>query len=418
MAIRGVARTLAPDAHAAEATAFLLTLAQALHAGSLPADAIEARLAGVARGLGLDVEVAALQTFLIAEVRNHSLPQVAIRRIPVSGHWNLRRLTALTALCQGLEDGRVSLDEGRAHLANILGAPAAFPKRVVTIAYVLYGAVVAVRVGGALMEMLVGALVGLVVALLHFGALSSRTVDLQKSFLAALCGTLVALAMAPVLPPFDVARAVFGGITLLVPAMVIVLGTHEIVSESVEAGITRLAYGLLRLLMMVFGVTAAAKLWSLGSVLPTRLDAQVLPAVVTLALVVAGGVALVVCLQGRARDVPWMVLAVLLAYAAQEAAKLVVGGRGSAFAAALIVGVAAQLFARWPGHFAATILVPGFLQLVPGFLGTQAVLGLLDPVSSGGAAGFFDVFLVALQLVTGLVVAELIVPTPWLRRTA
>ena len=79
----------------------------------------------------------------------------------------------------------------------------------------------------------------------------------------------------------------------------------------------------------------------------------------------------------------------------------------SAFVSALIIGLVAQLYARWPRHFPATILVPGFLQLAVGFLGPDATMGLPDPRRSTTDA---------LQLVAGIAVAELLAGPSWLRR--
>jgi len=391
----------------AEATALLLTLGQALHLTSFPTDVIEERLAAIAHALDVEVEVFALQSFLATEVRANGTPRVALRRIPASYSWNLRRVAALAALCDGLASRAIPSVEARARLGNILSARTSYPKPLVILAYGVYGAAVAARVGGASLEMLAAAIVGLGAGAIHFGTLRYRTIDLQKSFLAALCASLGVFALSRVLPPFDLARALFGGLTLLLPAMSLAIGTREVVSESVESGLARLGYGLLGFLMLAFGITAAVKLWSLFGALPRRADAAPLPVAVILVAVAVGGAALVLCLHGRSRDLPWIAGAALFAYGVQEATKVVFEERGSPFVSALAVGIVGQLYARWPGHFAATIMIPGLLQLASGFLGTEAVLGLLDPTGAGDGSRFFDVLLVALQLVTGLAVPEL-----------
>jgi uncharacterized membrane protein YjjP (DUF1212 family) len=396
----------AESARVAEATALLLTLGQALHLASFPADVIEERLAAVARGLDVPIEVFTLRSFLAIGGRANRRPRVAIRRITASHHWNLRRVAGLAALCEGLASRAIPLAEARARLGHLLAARSSYPKPLVTVACGVYSAAIAARVGGAPLEMLAAALAGLVAGAIHVGTLRSRTVDLQKSFLSALCGSVGVFALSLVLPPFDVVSAVFGGITLLVPVMALAYGARQVVRESIESGLARLGSGLLRFLMVAFGVTAAAKLWSLFGALPSRADATPLPAAVILVAVTIGGAALVLCLHGRARDLPWIAGAALFAYAVQETTELFFEG-GSPFLSAVAVGIAGQLHGRWPGHFAATIVIPGLLQLVPGFLGTAAIVGLLDPTATDGR-GCLDVVLVALQLVIGLALAELV----------
>jgi uncharacterized membrane protein YjjP (DUF1212 family)/uncharacterized membrane protein YjjB (DUF3815 family) len=385
----------------------LLDLGQALHAAALPSDIVERRLRAAARGLGTRAQVLVLQGFIAVQTGPGPAGAVELRRISFDTHWNLRRLEALVGLCASLARGERGLTEGRAELERILHEPLAYAKGLVVLAYGVYGAAVAVRVGGGLMEALVGGLVGLVAGGLHFGTLAYGPVDLQKSFLAGLVGSLAALALSLVLPPFDTGRAVFGGMTLMVPAMVLTIGTHELASDALESGVARLAYGLLRFLMLAIGIAGAVKLWMFAAVLPVHVAAAPLPWPAALAVVAIGGAALTVCLQGRSRDVLWMAGAAVFAYGAQALTRALFGGDGSPLVAALLLGVAANLQAR-AGRLPAVVLVPGLLQLAPGFLGSEAVMGLLG--RGGGPSGphLVDVLMTALQLVMGLVLAEVL----------
>jgi uncharacterized membrane protein YjjB (DUF3815 family) len=125
---------------------------------------------------------------------------------------------------------------------------------------------------------------------------------------------------------------------------------------------------------------------------------------------VVGGVALVPCLKARPRDTPWIVASVILAWATLELTKVQAGGRGGPFVTALVLGIAAMLYGRLPGKNAITVLFPGLLQIAPGFLGTRAVMAALRSSSAGGATeSFFDVLIVAVQLVLGILVASVVV---------
>jgi uncharacterized membrane protein YjjP (DUF1212 family) len=398
------------EARRVAATNLLVDLGAALHGSSLPASLVEQRVRGVARALGVHADIFVLQGFLCVETEGGPVERVELRRIDFDTHWNLHRTHELYDLCASLVAGERGVTTGREELDRILAEPRRFGKWLVVVAYGVYGLAVAARVGGGTLEALAGGIIGLVAGVIHYATTRSKSVDLQKSFLGALVGALVAFGLRAVLPAFDAGRALFGGITLLVPAMVLTIGTYELANDALESGVARLAYGLLRFLMLGFGIAVALRLFPLVAPLPSRVVSSPLPHVATLLLVAVGGAALTVCLQGRRRDLPWMAGAALFAFGVQELTKVIFGGHGSPMLSAFLLGVAGDLYARLTDGIPATIVIPGLLQLAPGFLGTEAVFNLL--AGSGGAnldqARLFDLFMTALQLVTGLLIADVL----------
>jgi uncharacterized membrane protein YjjP (DUF1212 family) len=392
------------------ATKLLVDLGAALHWSAVPASTVETRVRAVAQALGVRADVFVLQGFLCVETEGAPVERVELRRIDFDTHWNIARIHELYDLCTSLVRGERGVTSGRAELDRILAEPRPYKKWLVVLAYGVYGLAVAARVGGGAVEALAGALVGLVAGVIHYATVLYKSVDLQKSFVGALAGALVAFALRAVLPPFDVSRALFGGITLLVPAMVLTIGTYELANDALESGVARLAYALLRFLMLGFGLAVAIRVFPFVAPLPSRVISSPLPRVVTLLLVAIGGAFLTFCLQGRKRDLPWMALAAVFAFGAQELTKALFGGRGSPMLSAFLLGVAANLYARLTGKIPATFVIPGLLQLAPGFLGTEAVFNAL--AGAGGPsldqARLFDVFMTALELVTGLLLADIL----------
>src|SRR5579871_1842760 len=388
--------------------ALLGELARALHQATLPADAVEERVAAIARQLGVEGEIFTLQSFLAMELHAGGETRAVVGRMSFDTHWNLTRMTALIALSDRLAAGNVSVAEARRELAAIPHRPNPYPNALVVLAYAVYGAAVAARIGGGLREMLVAGVVGLVAGVVHYGTLESNTVDLQKSFLTALLGSLGAFLFGQLLT-FDEPRALFGGITLLVPAMVVTVGVHELASEALESGVARLAYGLLRFAMMAAGIAAAITLTSFAT-WPPSVAATALPPLAALVAVGVGGLALIFCLQAPARDGLAIVVAALVAYGAQEVTKRLVGEHGAPVASAFALGAVAYLHARATGRAAPLMIVPGLLQLAPGFMGTKTILHLLDPGASMArdADGFLQMFVVALQLGLGILIADLL----------
>ncbi len=404
-----------------EASRFLLDLARALHLAYQPSLLVEERVRRAAKAWGLKAEVFTVQSLAMTQVVPPHRAPADFARVPFNPHWNLGRAAALLQLTDDIAEGNVGLKEARLALDRIVSARSPYPKWLVLLAYGVYGAAVAARVGGAWLEMLAALLVGIVAGLIHFGTLRSQRVDLQKSFLAAFLGTLMAFGLRYVLPPFDVVEALFGGAVLLVPAMVVTLGSFELASESVEAGLTRLAYGLLRFLMIGVGIIVASTMWRFLGPLPAYSDVHTLSPPVTFLLLTVGGVALAICMAGRPRDLVGIVGGVLLAYGTQEGMKAVLGEQGSPMVAAFVLGMAGLLYGRGRQRMPMTVIMPGLLQLAPGFMGTKAIIALLGMGRPGtDDARLFDVLLVALQLVLGLVFATLVVPprTPVERESA
>ncbi|NTX33897.1 threonine/serine exporter family protein [Myxococcus sp. CA051A] len=385
--------------------ALLLDLARALHLSYVPSFGVENRVKKAARAWGLEVEVFTLQTLALTEVRSGASRRVDFQRLPFNPHWNLTRAASLLLLSESIARGKRTVAEARAELDRIMAPHQLHPEWLVYLAYGVYGAAVAARVGGGWWELVAALVVGVLAGGIHFGTLKSERLDLQKSFLAAFLGTLLAFGLTFVLPTFDAARALFGGVTLLVPAMVVTLGSAELVGESVEAGISRLTYGLLRFLMLAVGIGAAGTLWRLFGPLPVQMHANALPDAVVLVIIAVGGLALTLCMSARRRDTPWIVGAVLLAWGVQELTKGVFGDKGSPLISAFVLGVAGQLYSRLPERLPSTIIMPGLLQLAPGFVGTRAILALLGVPGQGDDARVFQMLLVALQLVMGLMFA-------------
>jgi uncharacterized membrane protein YjjP (DUF1212 family) len=398
------------NGHDSELAGVLGDVAAGLHGVSMPADVVEQELHAIADRQGVPVESLILESRLELQVGKGPGSEVVLRSIEYDPGWNLRRLSDLQGVVSRLRGKGVAthadLAAARREIAAIVSRPPSFSAVAVALGYAVYGGAVAARVRGGWLEVAVGVVAGLVAGAVHYGSTRSRQLDLLQSFTGALAGTLVAYLLGFVLPPFDHARAIFGGMSLLVPAMVVVIGTGEIVHEALESGVLRLAYGLLRFLMIGAGIAAAVKVYMLFGPVPAVVTPVPLPMPIVLALLVAGGAALTVCLQGRWRDTPWMVAGVLLAFGSHELTKLIFRPDGSAFLATFLLGAVAVVQYRLGGRLPAILIIPGFLQIAPGFLGSEAVLALLRPGAKASVHTFFDVMLLALQLVTGLLVAE------------
>ena len=80
------------------------------------------------------------------------------------------------------------------------------------------------------------------------------------------------------------------------------------------------------------------------------------------------------------------------------------------FVGALVVGAASNLYARFLNRPATVILVPGILLLVPGSIGFRSLASLLDREVVLGVETAFRMVLMAVALVAGMLVSNVIAP--------
>jgi uncharacterized membrane protein YjjB (DUF3815 family) len=127
-----------------------------------------------------------------------------------------------------------------------------------------------------------------------------------------------------------------------------------------------------------------------------------------IALVVAAfGVAIVV--QAKRRAFGWILAACVAGYAGSRAGTAWLGGPMGVLVGALALGVLANVYARWLDRPAQVVLVPAVLLLVPGSMGFRGMSSLLDKDTLTGVEILFAMFVVAIAIVAGLLVANAIV---------
>ena len=174
-----------------------------------------------------------------------------------------------------------------------------------------------------------------------------------------------------------------------------------------------MAGSLVTFLGLVLGVTLAWRLFDFRRpAVPT--DAIIWLPVGTmasylLALAVAP-FALANLFQARVKE--WLVIA-LVTWAGASATVAVTqlqSVQSGAFAGALAVGIASNLYARLLDRPASVVQMPATLMLVPGSLGYKSLTAFAENKQAEGIEIGFNMSFVAIAIVGGLLTANLIVP--------
>jgi uncharacterized membrane protein YjjB (DUF3815 family) len=130
-----------------------------------------------------------------------------------------------------------------------------------------------------------------------------------------------------------------------------------------------------------------------------------------LLFVLTAGVAYVFRLRVEWRDVVWVLLACVIAAFAAQIGVASLGSQLGAFLAALVVGLASNLFALVVKRPAAVMQVPGLILLVPGSIGFQSFKELFSSQTVIGVQSAFQMFVTTTALVYGIFVANLLFPS-------
>lgn len=387
-----------------ERSQLVLSLARVLHQSGIPAHRLEELLERLAGQLGMEGQFYCTPTAIIASFggeRTH-LMRVAPGSIDLAKQ---RRIDALVAeILQGSLDARHALEM----VQEIQGAPPRHGPPATVVAFGAASSGVAAVLGGAPVDILAAGIAGLLVGLLAL--LAARSLPFLRVFeaVAALCATAIALSAQALWPSANAMTVMMAGLIVLIPGLTLTVALTELATDNLVAGTARLASAAVVFIKLGFGVAVGVTLAdSLGMAFTLRTSAGVPLWVEPLAIVVVG-VALTVLFRAAWGDMFWVLLGCAVATAGAKVGIALLGPQLGAFAGALLVGVLSNLVARWRKQPGSLTLIPGVLLLVPGSLGFRSFTALLREDVSSGIEGAFTMFLIAISLVAGLLMANLL----------
>ncbi|MEZ4365171.1 MAG: threonine/serine exporter family protein [Kofleriaceae bacterium] len=402
------ATTFADDDRAA--IRFILRLARALHRYGTPSHRLEDALAVVARQLGVTAEVFTTPTTLILSFGEPAALRTRMLRVEGAG-LDVGRLAAVDALASDVIARRISPDEGLARIDAIEAAPAIYGRITTIAANVVSAGAFAVFFGGALADVIAAAVIGLVVGLLGLvmqrSSNQARVYEVSAAGLAAFAAVALA-ARWPVNPSLVTVAALL----VLLPGMTLTTAMTELATRNLIAGTARMMSAVIVLLQLVVGVALGQRLAQAVFVVHATVPAP-LPAWAPWVALAASAVAMTVVVQAQPRALGWIVAACALGYVGTHAGTEWLGGTGDPLGdqlgvavGAFALGVLANAYARWLDRPAQVVLVPATILLVPGSMGLRGMTSLLDRHTLTGVDTMFAMFVTAMAIVGGLLLAN------------
>lgn len=393
-----------------EEIAFLVRLARALHVYGTPAHRLEEALTSVARRLGLVGQFFSTPTSVFAAFGPDGDQRMVLARVE-PGDVHLEKLSRLDDLLERFVAGDLDLAAAQRELAEVVDAPSRYGPVLSTLAYALVSASAARFFGGGAADVVLAAVVGLTIGLAARAAArfqaANRLLEIFAATLASGVAGVVAAETGAVAPFVVTVSALI----VLLPGLTLTVAMNELATRHLVSGSSRLAGAGLVFVTLAFGVALGGRgAELLAGAAPLAALPQALPWWTEGVALVLSALGLTVLFQARPRDLGWLLLAGAVALAGGREGTRLLGPELGAFLGAVLVGLGGNLFARLRSRPAAVVQLPGLMLLVPGSLGFRSLASLLDRQTLSGVQTAFSMLLVAVGVVTGLLVANALLP--------
>lgn len=388
---------------------FVLRLGRSLHTSGYAAHRLEEALELTSDRLGLQAQFFSMPTSIMVSFGPQDDQRTFLIRVE-PGESNLGKLAQTDEVTREVLHGQLTPLEGSRRLEAIELAPAPYPAWLTTAAFAIASGSSARFLGGGWHEMVAGLGIGLAIGLLSL--VTSRIAGLNRVFepVAALTASLLAATVAWAGFPISVFIATLAGVIVLIPGLMLTTAMTEISTRHLASGTSRLMGAIVLLLGITFGIALGSKVavLALGRITSTRIIP--LPEWTLFVAVVVSALAFIVLLKAERRDAPWIVAAGGLAIVGARFGGDTLGPELGAFVGALAVGIGSNWYARLTNRSSQIVLVPGLLMLVPGSIGLRSLTSLLDKDVIVGVEGAFRMVLVAVSLVAGILIAQIVSP--------
>ncbi len=379
-------------------------LAVAMVAAGQPVHEIDEDLARVGARFGYPaVQVAAGPTTVVLALGPGEPATVET----VSGGLRLDQAAEVRLIRRQLLIDEIDRDQALRRLTSLRGRPERYPRWLSAVAWVLASVGIALILQpGAVNVALTAVASVLVLALARLSSRVRALATLLPSVAAFVTGCVVFAAgsagfidgaLRTLLPP----------LAILLPGALLVTGLSEIAAGAMVAGVSRVGYGTVQLLLFVLGILAAAALLhvppqTLSNIRVDDLGWWSLP--VGLLSISVG-----LCLMESVRLalMPWVMVVLVAAFAAQVFGQQLYGAPLGGFLGAVVASLGASTVELVrPQLPRLVVFLPAFWMLVPGSLG---LLSVTELALDRGGSGFVVVELIgaiALGLLVGSVLAR------------
>jgi len=387
---------------------FVVKLARALHRYGYTAPAVEDALGAVCRRLGIEGEFFATPTAIFASLNVGAHNETFLIRV-APGNVNLDKLSRLDRLAHHVADGVIAPAEAAREIDAIRATPPRYRGKTTVVAAVVASACSALFFGGGWREVVVCGVIGCITGFLSLIARRDARFQLVEP-IAAFCAGIIACAAAVWIPPVSIFIATCSGLIILLPGLAVTTAISELATKHLASGTARMMWALIVFLTLGFGLAVGLKLGMVAFDPNLAATSLPLPTWTLVAALILAPLGFMARFQAHPRDAVAIIAICVLAFVCSRVGAETMGIANGAFAGALAVGVASGLYSRWRAQPALVTSTVGIIMLVPGSVGFRSITDMLskDPVT--GIQTALTMVITAVAIVTGLLLARMIVP--------
>jgi uncharacterized membrane protein YjjP (DUF1212 family) len=390
------------------AIGFVLALGRALHRYGTPAHRLEQGLQNCCDRLGLEAELFTTPTTIIMSFGRPTELRTRMMRVE-GGELDMGKLASVDQLAEDVAAHRMSPADGVIELDKIIKAPSQFNRPTGTLMGGITAASLAVFFGGGIEDVAAAGAIGLVLGLLI--QYLARSIDQARvlELVSAAFAAFAAAVGAAFWPSIDPSLVTVASLVILLPGMSLTVAMTELATRNLMSGTARLVSAIIVLLELVVGVALGEQLAHAVVHIPPNSPISLPEWTRWLALITSSfGIAVVV--QAKWKQIGWIVGACTIGYVGSRSGTAWLGSQMGVLVGAFALGVVSNLYARYMDRPAMVVQVPAVFLLVPGSLGFRGMSSLLDHDTMSGVETMFAMFVVALAIASGLLIASAVVP--------
>lgn len=301
--------------------------------------------------------------------------------------------------------GRVDPEEGLRRLNQTLRRPARFGEIGAIVGHAVLAVGLSMILAPYLLNMAMAALLGAAVGALKVFSGGRTLLAAPLSVVAAsMVSLLVFFAILKGVPiaPLD---ALVPPLVTFLPGAMLTFGMVELAYGDMVSGASRLITGFVQLVLLTFGLAVGALLLGGGAegLVPAAIDHGWTPWAPVVGVLIFG-VGVFLHFSAPPNALPWMLLVLLVTFAAQRLAGSMLGSELSGFFGTLVATPLVYLIQqRFRGPPSMVTFLPAFWILVPGSLGLLSVTTMLSD-RAAGLDGLVTVLLAITSIALGTLV--------------
>ncbi|KAG8931143.1 hypothetical protein FRC02_003167, partial [Tulasnella sp. 418] len=245
---------------------FILKLAHALMKFGAPSHRLESQLSATARILEIDGQFVHLPSIVIASFGNEDNRASQTFFIKVNGSLELGRLHTVHNLYKQVVHDEVGVEEATKQLENLIKAKPIYGLAVrCALAALCAGLICPLAFGGSVLDMLIAACEGAILAYLQLGVASKNAMYSNVFEISiAILMSFIARALSSIPSQIFCYSAISSaGVVLVLPGYMILCSALELASKNIVNGSVKLTFAIVYSLFLGFGLTIGSDLYYL-----------------------------------------------------------------------------------------------------------------------------------------------------------